>query len=1199
MVSADGDISVTLSHDGRDEPVSSWASIRPDTAAALAQIMATVEDERCDPDGRPMVEISDTKIVLRPAFTADLDAASAAAIGLPPATPLALELRPIGRIDQDDFRIETRWVEPGGHPARAKVEGALLTASSGPRRLPNPLWALYRATQALSGPLDRTDRFRVLSEIRELWPVDPRAPVESDAYLKDLRVHYASSLSLKLRTLTPDQTDFDPVLFGGRALQDSEDGNRSLDEDLDNVLTPAAQRLFANDRFRREPDARPVYVLRDGEYIYIDPSLRPALDAVRKLQDRPEAERREFVLNPRRVLREIIGDREADETGLDDLFVETEQFSARVAGVDIWRAPVLPWLAPSGKNQWLPERFGLRIGDDYFAVPPANVAPLLKKVQDAAVAGEMTVPVSGLLEPAKQDGPAPPEQIAVNDQVVSALQGLEPLAAAAVDGEANPNVSASTVSSALRGKLFLVVRDNLDEVEFAPFGSSGEDETAPYEPFALPRRLHTTLKPHQVEGLNWLARSVGAKRPGALLADDMGLGKTLQAIALMAWLQEEALAGRRSPAPFLIVAPTGLLGTWRDEIAKHLDMPRLGPMVPAFGTDLKSLREDDGFSVRDIESGRAALRAEAWRDAGVVLTTYETLRDYHFSFARTRFDLVIYDEIQKLKNPASQLTRASKALNSSFTLGMTGTPVENRLQDLWSIMDVIAPGMLGSSRDFEKRYPADNPVALGRLKSLMTEPREAGPAYMLRRLKADALAGLPSKHIHSFEVAMPPVQASAYHDIVVRAAASSAAGAVGKGGMLSTLSAMRGVSLHPLDPRQAPADLDVYASDSARLSQTLKILDEIAAKREKALIFVEDLAMQERLAGLIQSRFKLPTAPTRINGAVPGPKRQSIVDRFQRDRDRFDVMILSPKAGGVGLTLTSANHVIHLSRWWNPAVEDQATDRVFRIGQTRDVHVYLPLAVHPDPSIRDSSFDLRLNALIERKRKLTRDLFLPPDAADSELSDLFREVSLGGEAPSSEVPEVAEPVVAEPIQSPARPILSISKVLSDSGIRRWRCEAGQPRPTDAIISIFAGKHLSHVIIRDPYALVHPNARSAQVRFLALLRASSRGLEAATVEYDPDARDDVDDAAVRRDFGTIFSQAFPTDPPRLALIRRRKRSRDDDFHDRFVEFDVRHVGGATRRHELTIGRGVEALFDMNKQCTATYAPPSDYSGSGGT
>lgn len=122
--------------------------------------------------------------------------------------------------------------------------------------------------------------------------------------------------------------------------------------------------------------------------------------------------------------------------------------------------------------------------------------------------------------------------------------------------------------------------------------------------------------------------------------------------------------------------------------------------------------------------------------------------------------------------------------------------------------------------------------------------------------------------------------------------------------------------------------------------------------------------------------------------------RQGLVEKFQSNLDTFDVMILSPRAGGVGLTLTAANHVVHLSRWWNPAVEDQATDRVFRIGQTRDVHVYLPMAVHPDPDLGPSSFDLRLNALIERKRKLTRDLFFPPDASDGDLSDLFREVSL-------------------------------------------------------------------------------------------------------------------------------------------------------------------------------------------------------------
>jgi hypothetical protein len=379
--------------------------------------------------------------------------------------------------------------------------------------------------------------------------------------------------------------------------------------------------------------------------------------------------------------------------------------------------------------------------------------------------------------------------------------------------------------------------------------------------------------------------------------------------------------------------------------------------------------------------------------------------------------------------------------------------------------------------------------------------------------------------------------------------------------------------------------------------------------------------MQERLAGLIQARFKLKSAPMRINGGVPGPKRQEMVNSFQQDRSKFDVMILSPKAGGVGLTLTAANHVIHLSRWWNPAVEDQATDRVFRIGQTREVQVYLPLAVHPDLAIKDSSFDLRLNALMERKRQLTRDLFLPPDMADSELSDLFREVALGGETDGAdETPAPAAPAVTaerqadeatlarpEPsagAESPAvaseppieatsnsRPVLTLPKALANSGIRRWRREAGQRRPVEDIMSIFAGKHIVQVAIRDPYALAHPNARKAQVRFLKLLNQSARALEAVIVEYAPEAERDLRDSNARSDFGAIFGAEFPTDPPRLKLLRRSKRLKDDDFHDRFVEIDVKHAAGGVRRHELSIGRGVEALFDISKQCTAVYAPPS--------
>ncbi|MDP1598724.1 DEAD/DEAH box helicase [Phenylobacterium sp.] len=1185
------DLILTLVNGLDAAPASSWPGLKPEAAQAIWSLQAAAEDARTGDDGRVLVEANESSIRLRPSYLAALDTVSASAFSLPPPTNLGLDLKSIGRIDQDDFHLQVRWVRPGGQPARADLNGALLTTLDGLRRLPEPLWSLHNAATRLASPLEKAERFKALADLRAHWPDDPAAPVDSDLFLRDLRVHYASSLSLRLRTLTPNCTEFDPVLFGARSLADAEDLGRSLDEELDNVLTPAAQKVFAEHRFRREPEARPVYLLRDGEYVFIDPGLQPALNVVRKLQERPEAERRAFVLNPRRVLREHLGHALSEEIGLDALFVETDQFSGRVAGVDVWRAPVLPWLTPIGKNQWLPERFGLRIGEDYFSLPPENVLAVIEQVEVAAAAGHATAPIGDLLRPASDDGPPAPRDLPINEQTIDAVRSLAPFALGASPPSAGLEEAPAIWDGEVQGKLFLVVRENFEEVEYAPLDAAGEP-TPSTDQISIPDRLRASLKLHQRHGLIWLAQNARARRPGALLADDMGLGKTLQAIAFMAWLQDEAAAGRRPSAPFLIVAPTGLLGTWRDEIAKHLDVPRLGSLVPAFGSDLKSLRDEDTFGTRDIETGRASLKAESWRAAGVVLTTYETLRDYHFSFARTRFGLIVYDEIQKLKNPTSQMTRAAKALNSTFTLGMTGTPVENRLQDLWSIMDVLAPGLLGASRDFERRHPSGDSAALARLKVQLTEGRSGQPAYMLRRLKSEALEGMPQKHIHTMSVDMPPVQAQAYRDVVMKAAAAASGGNMGKGGMLSTLASMRGVSLHPLDPRQAPADLDIYARDSARLFHTLKVLDEVAAGRERALIFVEDLAMQERLSGLIQARFKLPSPPMRINGSVPGHKRQGMVTAFQQNHDRFDVMILSPKAGGVGLTLTAANHVIHLSRWWNPAVEDQATDRVFRIGQTKDVHVYLPLAVHPDPSIREASFDLRLNALIERKRQLTRDLFLPPDASDAELSDLFREVSLGAEVPSDS-PARQPDTVADAGRATVEPraVLSLPKVLVDAGVRHWRCEAGAARPTEALVAMFAGKDIVQVAIRDPYALARSSARQAQVRFLVALKEVSRSLGAVTIEYAPEAEGDADDGGARRDLGAIYSRAFGGGGPRLALNRRSKRSRDDDFHDRFVEIDVRHAGGAIRRYEVTIGRGVEALFDSTKQCTVTYAPPS--------
>ena len=1210
----DGHVRLTLMRDDKSIPFPEWAVAQPEAANALSEVCSF---------GEKAASIGEDFLLLAPVVVASVSAATATALSLPSPTPLALDLSAKNRIDQDDFRLVVRWVRPGGHAVRAQMKGAILLTDAGPRRVPEPLWSLHAAAQPLTRSLEKAERFEALAKLKELWPDDPQLALESEGYLQDLRIHYASGLSLKLKTLTPDQTEFDPVLFSARSTASAQEDGQTLDEEADSILSPAAQKLFASDRFRRESEARPVYVLSNGEYLFIDPSLRPALNAVRYLQDAPESERRSFILNPRKVLREVLGEDTADKIGLEQVFLETEQFSERVAGVDVWRAPVLPWIVPSEKNKWIPEKFGVRIGEDYYVIPGEKIAEVISRVEDAAQAGRLEADVSGLLYPAEKGGSPAPEHIPVNPQSREALASLQPfsLPLSAAAAENQPEVEPAW-DAATQGKLFLVVRNNFEEVEFAPAGVTDTAEAAHFETLSPPPRLRTQLKAHQVEGLNWLAHSAQILRPGALLADDMGLGKTLQAIAFMAWLQDEAAAGQRSRAPFLIVAPTGLLGTWRAEIEKHLCDPQLGLLVPAFGGNLRVLREEDSFGARDIETGKASLNAANWRDAGVVLTTYETLRDYHFSFARTRFGLIIFDEIQKLKNPGSQMARAAKALNSEFTLGMTGTPVENRLQDLWSIMDVIAPGFLGASRDFERRHPADNPEALAQLKSQLSDSKQGRPPYMLRRMKGEVLDGMPVKHVHPLKLDMPPAQANAYRDLVVRAAAARSAGTLGKGGMLSTLANMRGVSLHPLDPREAPDALDTYAKDSARLSQTLAILRTVADAQEKALIFVEDLVMQDRLAGLIQQHFGLASRPTRINGTVPGHTRQGLVEKFQSRPGSFDVMILSPRAGGVGLTLTAANHIIHLSRWWNPAVEDQATDRVFRIGQTRDVHVYLPMAVHPDPDLGPSSFDLRLNALIERKRKLTRDLFFPPDASDGELSDLFREVSLesaiepeaesdlllaeevatqAGALPvapknNAEVPPaVQEPPSVDAAQVPnqpdaARPILSLPKVVIDAQVKIWRRSAGEERPTEEILDLFERRHITQISIRDPYAIGSYESRKSQLQFICDLKRRASALESVLIEYAPEIEGDADEFVCRREFGSDFAAEFAGSGPKLVLARRSKRTRDDDFHDRFIEIDVRSAGGALKRHELTIGRGLEALYNNRRQCTVTYVPP---------
>ncbi|BCW87125.1 RNA polymerase-associated protein RapA [Alphaproteobacteria bacterium SO-S41] len=1165
-------------------PVAEWSAEAGATRTnSVALLFAAVEDERAARDGRPLVQVAGASMLLHPEFIAALSAKAAGDLGFPPPTSLALMLDTKGLVHERDFVLMTRWMHPGGRPARVDVSGALLQQDGQWRRIPEPLYSVNIAAAALAMPTAEADRFRTLADIGAILGAeggsDPiGAAIESGGYLGSLRIHYASAFSLKLGAAGP--FGFDPVLFGSKSIATAAEGE-VLDEEADSLLPPAQQKAFAKRAFQHSDSIRPAYALSDGAYVFIDPQLRPALAVVRSYQRRPEADRKRFAANPRRIIREELGGDSADDT-IESLFIETEQFSQRITGVDVWRTPVLPWVERLS-NTWLPERVGLRLNDEIVPLKPSEVEPLLADVNRAIAEHAPSVSFQSHIVPATLQS---------RDALETLRAALEP---PALEGDVSPEAETGetpVADLAGRGRLFLTVKENFEDVAYSTADSVEYADV----PLVLPALLRTSLKPHQASGVRWLASAKAAGLPGVLLADDMGLGKTLQALVFIANLKQ-----RTPGAPVLIVAPTGLLSNWEEEIERHLAPPYLGPIHRAFGPGLRGYRETGG---RDTDTGQSSLNTDSWRSGGVVLTTYETMRDYHFSFARLRFATIIFDEIQKLKNPTSQQTRAAKTLNGAFMIGLTGTPVENQLQDLWSILDTVSPGLLGASKAFAAAYPESDGLALAGLNAFLREPKGRRPPPMLRRMKDDHLEGLPTKSVMRREIVMPEIQADRYRRLVHRAMAGRDT-MTPRDGMLEAIQAMRAASLHPFS-QQESAGLDdtSFIASSARLAWTIETLDGIAKAGEKALVFLENIDLQHRLAGVLQRRYKLPASPMRISGEVAGAKRQEMVRRFQNAPPEFDVMILSPRAGGVGLTLTAANHVIHLSRWWNPAVEDQSTDRVYRIGQTRPVTVYLPIAVHPDQDLRALSFDAKLDDILTRKRALSRDLLAPVSSEESELAQLFASVTgattVGSAEPTAPLSEqgsdaapVAPPAMGPAVYSdssqaavvfPARPVLTSTvappKVELDWTRREFAKNAS--RSLDEIFAPIAGVRLASVKIIDPYAIAGDENRAAlsDVAFAICRAAPSVGR--IVVEYMPpeDMKSDQtgeSDGDQRIQAGLHMKRRFGSAAKTVPLhLMRRTRSRDRDFHDRSIEFTLDDPRVGAVKFVIDVGRGVLGL-----------------------
>lgn len=451
--------------------------------------------------------------------------------------------------------------------------------------------------------------------------------------------------------------------------------------------------------------------------------------------------------------------------------------------------------------------------------------------------------------------------------------------------------------------------------------------------------LKTRLRPYQLSGTRWLylLAKLGL---GACLADDMGLGKTIQVLALLLVLRREADSGERAS---LLVVPASLIANWAAEIERFAPSLRVlvaHPSAMSAG-ELKTL---DPKRVDDVD---------------LVITSYGSLLRFPWMTTR-RWRLVVLDEAQAIKNPAAKQTRAAKSLDSRARIALTGTPIENRLGDLWSIFDFINPGLLGGAKpfaDFTRRLAARPHNPYGPLRELVRP-------YILRRLKTDksVIADLPDKTEVNAFCQLSRRQAALYQQAVTELAAriGQSDGIQRRGLVLSFLMRFKQICNHP---SQWLGDGAWSEADSGKFARLREIAEVIAAKQEKALVFTQFREATAPVAAFLGAVFGRPGLV--LHGGTEVKKRKTLVQQFQED-ETVPFFVLSLKAGGAGLNLTAASHVVHFDRWWNPAVENQATDRAFRIGQKKNVLVHKFICL--------GTVEEKIDKLIEAKRGLSRDL---------------------------------------------------------------------------------------------------------------------------------------------------------------------------------------------------------------------------------
>ncbi|MCV2890669.1 DEAD/DEAH box helicase [Ruegeria aquimaris] len=962
-----------------------------DLAPEDRDLLFAIGDLRAWEDSHPgEVTVAPDLLRISHDAAASLSAAAADALGLPRTVDLMLRTDVTGVLGRPDFKLHYEWFRQGQRET-PKRTGAILRSSEGPRRI--PLW-MKRALDLADG-FDATqpieDHWRALAEFRRA--IEPGSDIDSEmpanremaglsmtAFLRGLEVRIADRFSI-----SPDKAlgQFEVVPYSAERLESA-----GLTDDISEENAELSGEALAVFQFGlHQHGAKPAYRLGNNAYLVIDKGAAPVLEEMVRIQKAPREERRAFIENPRAFITEAVNQhlaRTGQLDGLDDAqqaemveaiagpaLIESREYSDRVTGVIVYKRT--SEMGEGSGTTWLPEAFAQHLVEAIQSMPEPelralrdHMATVLESDTDtsAEIAGE-TIQIT-------------PARLAAIEGEIQRREAL--VAFREEDGE-KPDEA--------EGPIILETKENFDELTW----EAKLSPRTPSIPIVLPETIRTPLREHQQVSFDWAMEAWKAGLPGILNADEQGLGKTLQTISFLVWLKEhmkQPTAANRGP--ILVVAPTSLLRNWEQEVGIHVEGRGFGSLIRLYGSSLGSQKRHDARGT-ETQSGLPQLDLD-WLDEAFeegrahrywLLTTYTTLANYQHSLGKIPFSAFVMDEIQNIKNRATLASKAVEAMNADFRIGLTGTPIENAAIDLWTIMDRIAPGCLGSGSEFKAQYATPDSKNMAELHARVFKPRGSVPPLGLRRLKDEVARDLPKKRRFLHPRLMPKVQADAYDLAQVKLANG------GPGAALKMLHHIRSVSVHPGAAKAVPPE--EFISQSARLDAVIDILHRIRDAGERVLVFIEHRDMQFRFAEIVRHLFGLEKIDV-INGDTPIPRRQEIVNRFQRHLTAdggFDMLILGPKAAGTGLTLTAATHVIHLSRWWNPAVEEQCNDRVHRIGQARPVSVHIPMALHPE--LGAQSFDALLQSLMQRKRKLAEQALWPMGDSAADVSGLTAAVA--------------------------------------------------------------------------------------------------------------------------------------------------------------------------------------------------------------